>query len=97
MKADIVDLEILLGMILNREWLDQSSQVDWQQASAVPTTDGDDVQHAITWNTDRENCVAEVAVHIAHMLRRRGLCRHSFRPRRSQKSAKKKRDKEDEG
>lgn len=44
----------------------------------MPATDGDDVQHAITWNTDRENCVAEVAVHVADMLRRRDLCRHYF-------------------
>jgi hypothetical protein len=39
-------------VILDREWLDESSQVHWQQASAVPTTDCHDVQHAVTRDTD---------------------------------------------
>jgi len=39
-------------VILDREWLEESSQVHWQQASAVPTTDCHDVQHAVTRDTD---------------------------------------------
>jgi hypothetical protein len=45
----------------DREWLDESSQVHRQQASAVPTTDCHHVQHAVTRDT-------HLHAHIDHKL-----------------------------
>jgi len=47
-----VSVHVNLWVILDRKWWDQSSQVHWQQASAMPTTDCHNVQHAIARDTD---------------------------------------------